>query len=140
VSTVLAPSCVLELALPAFTEGLPRNRGRRTARMRVRRFDQICREHGIEHRLTRPNHPWTNGQVERMNRTKDATVKRYHYGRHDQLRHHLQLFIDAYNHVRRLKTLRGLTPTNTSLASGQKNQADSKSDPCRYSPRLNTGG
>ena len=31
-------------------------------------FDQICREHGIEHRLTKPNHPWTNGQVERMNR------------------------------------------------------------------------
>jgi transposase InsO family protein len=27
-------------------------------------FDRICREHGIEHRLTKPNHPWTNGQVE----------------------------------------------------------------------------
>ena len=26
---------------------------------------------------------WTNGQVERMNRTvKDATVKRYHYDNH----------------------------------------------------------
>lgn len=37
--------------------------------MRVHRFDQICREHGIEHRLARPNHPWTNGQVEGMNRT-----------------------------------------------------------------------
>jgi transposase InsO family protein len=42
-------------------------------------FDRICREHGIEHRLTKPNHPWTNGQVERMNRTfKEATVRRYH--------------------------------------------------------------
>ena len=79
--------------------------------MCVHRFDQICREHGIEHRLTKPNHPWTNGQVERMNRTiKDATVKRYHYDSHDQLRRHLQIFIDAYNHGRRLKTLRGLTP------------------------------
>jgi transposase InsO family protein len=74
-------------------------------------FDRVCVEHGIEHRLTKVNHPWTNGQVERMNRTiKDATVKRYHYDSHDQLREHLQLFVDAYNHARRLKTLRGLTP------------------------------
>ena len=52
-----------------------------------------------------------NGQVERMNRTiKEATVKRFHYTTHDQLRTHLQLFVDAYNHARRLKTLRGLTP------------------------------
>lgn len=74
-------------------------------------FDRVCDEHDIEHRLTKVNHPWTNGQVERMNRTiKDATVKRYHYDTHDQLRAHLQLFVDAYNHARRLKTLRGLTP------------------------------
>jgi hypothetical protein len=74
-------------------------------------FDRVCDEHHIEHRLTKVNHPWTNGQVERMNRTiKDATVKRYHYDTHDQLRSHLQLFVDAYNHARRLKTLRGLTP------------------------------
>jgi transposase InsO family protein len=51
------------------------------------------------------------GKVERMNRTlKDATIRRYHYGSHDELRHHLQLFVDAYNHARRLKALRGLTP------------------------------
>ena len=38
----------------------------------------------------------TNGQVERMNRTiKEATVKRYHYDSHTQLRQHLQDFIDA---------------------------------------------
>jgi transposase InsO family protein len=50
-------------------------------------FDRVCREHQIEHRLTKVKHPWTNGQVERMNRTiKDATVKRFHYDNHDQLR------------------------------------------------------
>ncbi|WP_245298678.1 IS481 family transposase, partial [Methylobacterium platani] len=74
-------------------------------------FGRVCAENDIEHRLTKVNHPWTNGQVERMNRTiKDATVKRYHYDSHDQLRDHLQLFVDAYNHARRLRTLRGLTP------------------------------
>ena len=46
-----------------------------------------------------------------MNRTvKDATAKRYHHGSHDELRSHLQLFPDAYNHARRLKTLRRMTP------------------------------
>ena len=49
-----------------------------------------------------PRHPWTNGQIERMNRTiKDATVKRYHYASHDELRQHLQLFVDAYSLARR---------------------------------------
>jgi hypothetical protein len=51
-----------------------------------------------------------NGQVERMNRTiKDATVKRYFYETHDELRTHLCDFVDAYNFARRLKTLKGLT-------------------------------
>lgn len=43
-------------------------------------FDRRCRARGSEHRLTKINPPWTNGQVERMHRTrKAATVKRYHY-------------------------------------------------------------
>ncbi len=37
-------------------------------------------------------------------------MRRYYYDSHDQLRAHLQLFLDAYNYARRLKTLRGLTP------------------------------
>ena len=41
---------------------------------------------------------------------KNATIKRYHYVNHDELRQQLQLFVDAYNYGRRLKTLRGLTP------------------------------
>ena len=64
-----------------------------------------------DNRLTKPNHPGTNGQVERMNRTiKKATVKRFHYDSHHQLRVHLADFIAAYNFARRLKTLSGLTP------------------------------
>ena len=62
-----------------------------TARYMTHMFDMRCREHGIEHRFTKIKHPWTNGQVERMNRTiKDATVKRFHYDSHDQLRRHLR--------------------------------------------------
>lgn len=72
---------------------------------RCHSFELACAQLDIEHRLTKPRHPWTNGQVERMNRTiKDATVKRFHYGSHDQLRVHLADFLDAYNFARRLKT------------------------------------
>ena len=47
---------------------------------------------------------------ERTSRTiKDATVKRYHYENHNQLRMHLSDFLNAYNYARRLKTLSGLT-------------------------------
>jgi hypothetical protein len=74
-------------------------------------FDRVCHEHGIEHRLTKVKHPWTNGQVERMNRTiKEATVGRYHYDTHEMLKKHLQAFLMAYNFAGRLKTLKGKSP------------------------------
>jgi transposase-like protein len=74
-------------------------------------FDRVCYEHSIEHRLTKVGHPWTNGQVERMNRTiKEATVKKYYYQSHAELKEHLQNFVNAYNFAKRLKTLKGLTP------------------------------
>jgi hypothetical protein len=42
-----------------------------------------------------------------MNRIlEEATFRRYHHGSHNELRAHLALFLDAYNHARRLKTLR----------------------------------
>jgi Integrase core domain. len=90
---------------------LPKNRTGVSAMFRGHPFDRVCLVHEIEHRLTKPNHPWTNGQVERMNRTlKDATVNRYYYETHKQLQKHLDTFVAAYNFAKRLKTLKGLTP------------------------------
>lgn len=89
----------------------PRYANGPTARYMTHMFAMRCRDHGIEHRFTKINHPWTNGQVERMNRTiKDATVKRFHYDSHDHLRRHLDDFVAAHNFGKRLKRLRGLTP------------------------------
>ncbi|MFG6641907.1 hypothetical protein ACGYLJ_18680, partial [Sulfitobacter sp. 1A09213] len=42
--------------------GQPRNRN--TAYSRPMRFDMICKANGIEHRLTKPNHPWTTDEIE----------------------------------------------------------------------------
>ena len=118
---------------------LPKNRNGPTARFRGHPFDRTCWRHGIEHRLTKPNHPWTNGQVERMNRTiKDATVKRYHYDSHDQLRAHLGDFVSAYNFARRLKTLKGLTPFEYICKIWTTEPERFKLDPIHQMPGLNT--
>jgi transposase InsO family protein len=78
---------------------------------RAHAFELACAQNEIDHRLTKPHHPWTNGQVERMNRTlKEATVKRFYDETHDQLRSHLADFVAADNFAKRLKTLKGLTP------------------------------
>nr|WP_217278659.1 integrase core domain-containing protein [Hymenobacter sp. BRD67] len=84
-------------------------------------FARICRAFGVEHRLTNPAHPWTNGPAERLNRPiKEATVQRYHYQTTDELNEHLQAFLLVYNHAKRLKTLRGLTPHQFVCAQWQK--------------------
>ncbi|SOR32072.1 transposase of ISMdi4, IS481 family [Methylorubrum extorquens] len=101
-------------------------------------FEWACEQTKIEHRLTKPRCPWTNGQVERMNRTiKDATVKRYHYASHDELRMHLQLFVDAYNYGRRLKTLRGLTPYEFICQTWTKEPERFRLDPSHHMPGPN---
>ena len=116
---------------------LPKNRNGPTARYMTHMFDMRCRKNGIEHRLTKPNHPWTNGQVERMNRTlKDATVKRYHYESRDQLREHLAAFLAAYNFAKRLKTLRGLTPHEYVCKNWKTDHAAFRKDPTQLIPGL----
>ena len=110
-----------------------------TARYATHMFDMRCRENGIEHRLTKPNHPWTNGQVERMNRTlKEATVRRYHYETHDQLREHLDTFLAAYNFAKRLKTLRGLTPYEFICKCWTENPDQFRLEPIHHKLGLNT--
>lgn len=95
---------------------------------RPMRFDMICEANGIEHRLTKPNHPWTNGRVE-LNEPHDQgrdrqtlPLRRSRPAPHPTC----QTLMAAYNFARRLKTLGGLTPRmNTSARSGHPSQTDS---------------
>jgi transposase InsO family protein len=110
-----------------------------TATYMTHMFDMRCRENGITHRLTKIKHPWTNGQVERMNRTiKEATVKRYHYDRHEQLETHLADLINAYNYGKRLKMLKGLTPYEFIVKVWTKEPERFKLDPTHQMPGLNS--
>jgi hypothetical protein len=114
-------------------------------------FDMRCRENGIEHRLTKIKHPWTNGQVERMNRTikEDEAAKSTHWidppngkgfrsADHDQLRRHLANVFDAYNFRRRAKTLRRLTPYECIVKCWTSEPERFELDPTHHMPGLNT--
>jgi hypothetical protein len=63
-----------------------------------------------------------------------AAAECYHYETHEQLRALLQLFVDAYNHARRLKTLRGLTPYEHVLQVWTKEPERFRFDPSHHIP------
>ena len=74
-----------------------------------------------------------------MNRTlKEATVQRFHYKTTHELNEHLQTLLLAYNHAKRHKALRGLTPHEFVCAQRQKNPVNFNQDPTRLTLRLYT--
>jgi IS30 family transposase len=80
-------------------------------------FDQVCTETGIEHRLTRPYRPQTNGMAERFNRRIAEAIGRERkrgiahrlFASHDDRDVFLNRFVHDYNHTR-LKCLGYLAP------------------------------
>ena len=121
---------------------LPRNRGRHPEFEAIfggHIFDRVCAEHGIEHRLTKPYHPWTNGQAERMNRTvKDATVKVFHYPDLEALQAHVLAFVTAYNFAKHLKRLRWRTPFQAVCDAWKADPSAFKVDPRHLIPGPHT--
>jgi transposase InsO family protein len=117
---------------------LPKNRGRHPEIEAIfggHIFDRVCAEHGITHKLTKPYHPWTNGQAERMNRTvKEATIKAFHYPDLEALRAHVLSFVAAYNFAKHLKRLRWRTPFQAVCDAWTRDPAPFRIDPRHLIP------
>ena len=102
-------------------------------------FQGVCAAHGIEDRLRQVGHPWTNGQVEGMNGLlKSATVKGYYNDTHQCVKKHLDSFVMAYNHGKRLKALKGLTSYEYILATWEKERDRFNINPRHFNVGLNT--
>jgi transposase InsO family protein/transposase-like protein len=72
-------------------------------------FSRRCRELGIQHRMTKPYTPQTNGMVERFNRRIKSDVLNILVGSHADLERLLTGYNQAYN-ARRQRVLKGLSP------------------------------
>ena len=78
---------------------------------KIHPFDQLCEKHNIKHKLTKFRHPWTNGQVEIMNKKiKAYTVKKYYYETVKILEDHINAFILNYNLKTKLTALKYMSP------------------------------
>lgn len=88
-------------------KALPKNKKTK----RVHPFDKVCQRNKIQHRTIKFKHPWTNGMVERFNRTlKDQVLKRYFFSSIFEMNGKLVDFVNRYNFEKRLKSLDYKTP------------------------------
>ena len=100
--------------------------------------DKPAKKKFKQYPMTKANHPRTNGQIKRMNRSvKNATVKRYYYETRQRLKEQLKLFPAAYNFAKRLKTLNGLTPRRYVIKCRQNDKERFKLNPNRDTLGLN---
>jgi transposase InsO family protein len=73
-------------------------------------FDQLCQELGIEHRLTRPRTPKTNGMVERFNGRISDVLKTNRFNSALDLEETLLRYVALYNHQLPQSALQSKTP------------------------------
>ena len=68
------------------------------AKWRGHLFGRACRSHGIEHRLTKPRTPKTNGMVERFNGRIADVLKTHRFTDGQDMRQTLERYVHLYNH------------------------------------------
>jgi transposase InsO family protein len=76
-------------------------------------FDALCASLGIEHRLTKPRTPRTNGMVERFNGRLAQILRTHHFNSADDLNKTLYRYVWLYNQHLPQKALHHKTPVQT---------------------------
>jgi transposase InsO family protein len=77
-----------------------------------RRFGDAAAALGLRWTRTRPYHPWTNGRVERFNRTlqRECLYAGEHFTNDEERRYAIALWLADYHALRPHRGLEGLTP------------------------------
>ncbi|MBD3767384.1 MAG: transposase, partial [Gammaproteobacteria bacterium] len=83
-------------------------------------FDQVCKAFNIEHRLTKPRHPQTNGMVEWFNGRISQLLAQTQFRSSQHLRDKLEEYLMLYNHHIIQKNLGHVSPM-TKLREWQTN-------------------
>ena len=73
-------------------------------------FDLLCQEFGIEHRLTRPRTPKTNGMVERFNGRISDVLNTHHFDSAEDLEQTLLRYVAIYDHQLPQSALKSKAP------------------------------
>jgi hypothetical protein len=73
-------------------------------------FDQLCADLGIEHRLAPPQHPQTNGMVERFNGRIEEVLQSHHFRSGEELETTLHRYVLLYNQQLPQSALGSKTP------------------------------
>jgi transposase InsO family protein len=73
-------------------------------------FDQACQQLSIEHRLTKPRTPYTNGMVERFNGHIADVLKTHRFNGQEDLAQTLHRYVYLYNQQLPQSALQSKTP------------------------------
>lgn len=73
-------------------------------------LDQLCKELGIEHRLTKPRTPRTNGMVERFNGRIADVLKTHRFNSREDMEQTLLHYVALYSHQLPQSALKSKTP------------------------------
>ncbi len=76
-------------------------------------FDRVCADHHIEHRLTKPRTPQTNGMIERFNGRIADVLRTHRFDSAASLQATLKRFVYLYNYHIPQKNLQHKTPLQT---------------------------